>query len=75
MKRRRTGHASSGFASGLMKATTARTGEHCPLTGWWADELHHTEGATVFVAQGSLMPSIDGRATVFVLGPGPASRQ
>lgn len=35
-----------------------RTGEHCPVTGWWApleDESHPQ-----FVTEGSLMPSVNG---------------
>ncbi|MDT0197477.1 hypothetical protein Q9R30_19220 [Arthrobacter sp. AB6] len=42
-----------------------RTGEHCPVNGWWAP--FNDEKNTHFITEGSLMPSINGSAVVWKL--------
>ncbi|TLM82677.1 hypothetical protein FDW83_12040 [Pseudarthrobacter sp. NamE2] len=46
----------------------ARTGEHCPLTGWWAPGGDEAEA--LFVAEGSIMPSRLGHSTSWSLVSG-----
>lgn len=44
--------------SGADRPHMPRTGEHCPVSGWWApleDESHQQ-----FVTEGSIMPSVNG---------------
>jgi hypothetical protein len=48
---------------------TARTGEHCPLSGWWTDAAPTREPTRVYVAKGSLMPATRGEPTTWISGP------
>lgn len=54
-----------GFARSV--APTARTGEHCPLSGWWTDAGRGSDPSTVYVAEGGLMPARGGQATIWVV--------
>lgn len=36
----------------------AATGDHCPAHGWWAPT--HGTGHRYFIAEGSIMPAVDG---------------
>lgn len=44
----------------------ARTGEHCPSSGWWtAADAPTREPTMVYVAEGSLMPAIRGEPRIW----------
>jgi hypothetical protein len=44
----------------------ARTGEHCPSSGWWTDaNAPNREPTMVYVAEGSLMPAIRGEPRIW----------
>lgn len=45
--------------------SSPRTGDHCPANGWWAP-LNDAANAH-FVAEGSIMPSVDGQPTIWKL--------
>ncbi|RNL57248.1 hypothetical protein D7003_07450 [Arthrobacter oryzae] len=45
--------------------TEYRTGEHCPVSGWWAPS--NRKAAVQFVAEGSIMPVGSGMAVVWTL--------
>lgn len=42
-----------------------RTGEHCPVTGWWVRNSGPAEPR--FLIEGSLMPAADGEAASWLL--------
>lgn len=42
-----------------------RTGEHCPVDGWWVPDGTEPEGR--FIVQGSIMPPQDGEAVTWQL--------
>jgi hypothetical protein len=68
MKRRRPSHQ---VPTGT-EAVAARTGEHCPESGWWFPRGHHlaeAHSASVFVSEGSIMPPLDGSPTLWLPGP------
>lgn len=46
-------------------AFSARTGEHCPVNGWWVSTSG--EGASRFIAEGSLMPAELGKSAIWTL--------
>jgi hypothetical protein len=51
------------------KSLVTRTGDHCPETGWWQPYQSETPGSTTpsrFLAQGSIMPALDGLPTLWV---------
>lgn len=43
----------------------SRTGEHCPVDGWWAPL--NDETAAHFIVEGSVMPSVGGNPTIWKL--------
>lgn len=47
------------------KSRQARTGEHCPITGWWVPA--GKEADALFVSEGSIMPSRLGHSTSWSL--------
>jgi hypothetical protein len=47
------------------KPTTAKTGEHCPVIGWWAPSGR--QGDKNFVAEGSIMPADKGQSVTWTL--------
>ncbi|WP_205754621.1 hypothetical protein [Pseudarthrobacter sp. NamB4] len=46
----------------------AKTGEHCPVTGWWAPSGEEADAH--FVTEGSIMPSRQGGSTSWALAAG-----
>lgn len=46
------------LASDFRMAHSARTGDHCPTSGWWV--ALNEEGNRYFLTEGSIMPSING---------------
>lgn len=45
------------------RTVAVRTGEHCPVSGWWYPvhrEMITADAQAVFVGRGSLMPATDG---------------
>jgi hypothetical protein len=47
------------------KVSTARTGVHCPASGWWRAEIGAE--APIYLFKGSIMPAFGGVATVWHL--------
>jgi hypothetical protein len=47
------------------QAHLAKTGEHCPVGGWWAPADRH-EDQRIF-AEGSIMPADKGRSVTWTL--------
>ena len=47
------------------KGREARTGEHCPLNGWWAPAGQ--EAAAQLLAEGSIMPPSGGELVTWTL--------
>lgn len=47
------------------KGREVRTGEHCPINGWWAPASGTTEAN--FVAEGSIMPAQKGESVTWTL--------
>jgi hypothetical protein len=43
----------------------AKTGEHCPLNGWWAPAS--LEQDSLFIAQGSVMPADEAKSVTWRL--------
>jgi hypothetical protein len=53
------------------ESAMAKTGEHCPLNGWWASA--DNVGDQRFIGEGSIMPADKGRSVAWTLiasGPG-----
>ena len=49
----------------VVPSVTTQTGHHCPVNGFWLPE---DEGADpMFIFEGSLMPTSEGRSTVWHL--------
>jgi hypothetical protein len=48
---------------------TAKTGEHCPTTGFWAPA--DLNGNKRLISQGEIMPSNQGESATWILVPGP----
>ena len=69
MKKRIPRRHASGVKSFI---TFAKTGEHCPLNGWWASEW--LEGSH-YVSEGSIMPAVKGESVIWTLVAEPASRK
>lgn len=46
----------------------SKTGEHCPITGWWVAAGQESDAH--FVAEGSIMPSRQGRSASWALVAG-----
>lgn len=46
-------------------ARTAKTGEHCPLTGWWAAAGRDAD--LRLIAEGSIMPADGGKSITWKL--------
>lgn len=46
-------------------ARTARTGEHCPLNGWWLPADMQLE--KLFISEGSIMPPYEGRPVLWTV--------
>jgi hypothetical protein len=64
MKRR------SHFISAQPEGRAARTGEHCPETGWWSPAQAKPEGGRQparFISQGSVMPALGSTAVSWLL--------
>lgn len=49
------------------KDRKAKTGEHCPLTGWWAMYLTASDVSGRFVTEGNIMPAAEGRSVTWIL--------
>lgn len=49
--------------SGAGRPGTVRTGEHCPVSGWWAPL--DDEARPQFLSEGSIMPSVNGIAGIW----------
>ncbi len=47
---------------------TAKTGEHCPLNGWWTSA--DNQGDKRFIGEGSIMPADKGRTVAWTLTTG-----
>jgi hypothetical protein len=47
------------------KAKTAKTGEHCPMTGWWVPV--NRNGDKRFAPEGSIMPADQGESVIWAL--------
>lgn len=45
--------------------TSAKTGEHCPSTGWWVAEPDAAVKDPAFFVRGSLMPASAGQASAW----------
>jgi hypothetical protein len=45
------------------KARKARTGDHCPVHGWWVPAIR--ESGSHFIAEGSIMPSHNGQSVTW----------
>ena len=43
----------------------AKTGEHCPLSGWWASD--GPEGNGHYIGEGSIMPAVSGVSVTWSL--------
>ena len=52
-------------AKNSRKGREARTGEHCPLDGWWAPAGREADAH--FVAEGSIMPPNNGQSVTWTL--------
>lgn len=49
-------------------ATTANTGHHAPISGWWRSDDDEREEAR-FINQGDIMPTCNGLRTLWKLAP------
>ncbi|KRE71630.1 hypothetical protein [Arthrobacter sp. Soil762] len=54
------------------RALGPRTGEHCPVNGWWAPL--EGEGDARFITEGTIMPSVNGAPGLWTLTVRPAGR-
>lgn len=43
------------------------TGDHCPSTGWWAPLSQN--GGPLYIAEGSVMPAVDGTSSLWLPAP------
>lgn len=50
---------------GCLAVGAPRTGEHCPVSGWWAPDGYPTEKR--LVTEGNVMPSHRGQAVLWML--------
>jgi hypothetical protein len=53
------------LSSRKLNITMAKTGEHCPLSGWWAPD--GSEGNGHYIAEGSIMPAVSGVSVTWSL--------
>lgn len=54
------------------RALGPRTGEHCPVNGWWVPV--DGEGDACFITEGSIMPPVNGAPGLWTLTVRPAGR-
>lgn len=47
------------------KTREAKTGEHCPLNGWWVPASREAESH--FISEGSIMPTNKGQSVTWTL--------
>lgn len=47
------------------KTREAKTGEHCPLNGWWVPASREAESH--FISEGSIMPPNKGQSVTWTL--------
>lgn len=47
------------------RARQARTGEHCPLDGWWAPADREADHR--YIGRGSVLPAYDGETVTWTL--------
>lgn len=52
------------FRQTARRSSAPRTGEHCPISGWWAPT--HAEDQARFIMEGSIMPSDSGDAITWM---------
>ena len=45
--------------------TMAKTGEHCPVSGWWAAD--GADGDGFYIAEGSIMPTVKSETVIWTL--------
>ncbi|WP_035778170.1 hypothetical protein [Arthrobacter sp. 35/47] len=50
--------------TGTHKTREARTGEHCPVDGWWAPAGREADQR--YIAQGSVLPAHDGDTVTWI---------
>jgi hypothetical protein len=65
MKKRTSLHAPSARTETLV----ARTGEHCPTTGWWnplLPEDYNSDVSSRFIGKGSVVPAVGGTPIIWV---------
>ncbi|WP_323960435.1 hypothetical protein [Arthrobacter sp. JZ12] len=49
----------------IYRASRARTGEHCPLDGWWSPD--GGQKGEQFIAKGNMMPAENGKPITWKL--------
>ena len=64
MKKRTAPHASA-----RTETLVAKTGEHCPTSGWWKPMLpeeYNSKVSSRFIGKGSVMPAVGGTPIIWV---------
>lgn len=64
MKKRHS-TATTTHARRAVSSRQSRTGEHCPLNGWWAPAGREADRR--YIAQGSILPADDGESVIWTL--------